>query len=115
MKSIEISKQALELRSSMQAEVLRTSLGAQIHHGTSEQPSHHKARQSWNRVLSRCLVLFGSGLNECSCSGHVRVRVRVRVRVNKCCVQIDVRAERLFVFGERCSGAALLFVAFWWP
>ena len=44
----------------------------------------------------------------CSCSGWVGVRVRVRVRLNGCFVRVPVRAERLFVFGERCSGAALV-------
>ena len=46
----------------------------------------------------------------CSCSGWVgvRVRVRVRVRLNGCFVHVPVRAERLFVFGERCSDAALV-------
>ena len=42
----------------------------------------------------------------CSCSGWVGVRVRVRL--NGCFVHVPVRAERLFVFGERCSGAALV-------
>ena len=38
-----------------------------------------------------------------------RVRVRVRVRTNYVRVRTPVRVERVFVFGERCSGTALVF------
>ena len=44
----------------------------------------------------------------CSCSGVGCSGVRVRVRLNTCCVWNPARAEHLFVFGERCSGAALV-------
>ena len=48
----------------------------------------------------------------CSCSGYAYVRVCVCVPLNACCVPFDVRAKRLFVFGERCSEAALEYTIF---
>ena len=42
---------------------------------------------------------------------NIRVQVehvRVRVRNNYSCVRTPVQVERVFVFGERCSSAALL-------
>ena len=51
-----------------------------------------------------CFVLFVFGFLACSCSCSCSACV--------CCVFFGVRAERLFVFGERCSDTALLFYAF---
>ena len=45
----------------------------------------------------------------CSCLGVGCSGVRVRVRLNTCCVRNPARAEHVFVFGQRCSGASLLY------
>ena len=45
----------------------------------------------------------------CLCSGVSSVRVCACVRLNTCCVRSPARAERLFVFAERCLESALAF------
>ena len=42
----------------------------------------------------------------CVCLGYACVCVRVWL--NACCVNLDVRAERSFMFGERCLARALI-------
>jgi len=76
-------------------------------------------------LVVRCCVLFVFDLCSgsvpervfvlclCSCSGVGCSGVCVRVRLNTCCVRNPARAEHLFVFGERCSGAALFISNSW--
>ena len=64
--------------------------------------------QSFLRLMQSVFHVQCSGVR-CSvlCSDSEVLLCRVGVGLNICCVHFPVQAERVLVFGEHCSGAAL--------